>query len=206
MKKFYTVIPLQVKGQLIPQKYTACDNQKLAFEKETAFPIIAAIAGYVERGEAFRLIAIVTDVESCWYNLSLLESELKELAQDRGFVCPKIETVQIAEDDSVSAHVALFQKLIDLADDDDDLFACMTFGTKPTSQALLMALQYAHRIKRNTIINCVVYGQIQRRGREVVGANLYDMTALIQMDDIVRLLAEQGVQDPKKVIDAILTL
>ena len=37
-------------------------------------------------------------------------------------------------------------------------------------------------------------------------AKLYDITALITLDDIVRRLAEQRVSDPKAVLDRILNL
>lgn len=32
------------------------------------------------------------------------------------------------------------------------------------------------------------------------------MTALVQLDEIVRMLADRGVEDPKAVIDSVLAL
>lgn len=40
MKKFFTMIPLQVKGKLNKYHYTAVGNEKLEMERETAFPIL----------------------------------------------------------------------------------------------------------------------------------------------------------------------
>ena len=148
----------------------------------------------------------MTDNDDCRYNLSLLENEIKDVCTATGALCTKgVETVVIKADERVSAHVETFQRLIDFADDNDELFICMTYGTKPTSTALMMAAQYAYRIKRNAIISCVVYGQIDR-GAEKAVSRIYDMTALIQLDEIVRMLAERHIANPKEMIDRILSL
>jgi len=99
----------------------------------------------------------------------------------------------------------LVKELLDYVDDDDELFVCMTYGTKPLSTALMMATQYAYRIKSNTSISCVVYGLLDRNVTPNVH-KVYDMTALIQLDEIVRILAERGVTNPKEVIHSILEL
>ena len=50
--------------------------------------------------------------------------------------------------------------------------------------------------------------QIQRpeRDRSTWTGRVYDMTALVQLDEIVRMLADRGVEDPKAVIDSVLAL
>ena len=69
----------------------------------------------------------------------------------------------------------------------------------------MMAVQYAYRVKKQTTISCIVYGQIQRpeRDRSTWTGRVYDMTALVQLDEIVRMLADRGVEDPKAVIDSV---
>ena len=205
MKKFFTVIPLQGPGKLIPHQYRAVGNTLLQMDAMTCFPILTALNGYVQPGEEFRLIAVMTDTEDGYRNRDTLRQELDQLCARKGLVCPQIETVPVAVDDRFSTHVATFQKLIDLVGDDDELFACMTFGTKPLSTAVQMAVQYAYRVKNNASISCIVYGQIDRTGGES-RASVYDMTALIQMDEIVRVLADRGVANPKETIDRILSL
>ena len=63
MKKFITVIPLQVQGQLRQYHYQAVGNRKLQMDRTTSFPILTAVNGYVEQGETFRLLAIVAESE-----------------------------------------------------------------------------------------------------------------------------------------------
>ena len=72
-----------------------------------------------------------------------------------------------------------------------------------------MAVQYGYRIKHNTSIGCIVYGEIARRNPDSntwSTAKVYDVTALTQMDEIVRVLADRKVADPKSVIEHILNL
>ena len=86
--------------------------------------------------------------------------------------------------------------------------SCITFGTKPLSMAVRMAVQYAYRVKRNTSISCIVYGQIDRPSRDpsTWRAYVYDETALVRLDEIVRVLADRGVADPGAVISSVLAL
>ena len=206
MKKFFTVVPLQGEGQLKSYQYDAVGNTRLQMNEATCFPILTAVNGHVEPGENFRVIAVMTNNEDCRRNAALFQTRLDQLCQTRGFCCPKgVELIPVEADERVAAHVATFQKLIDFVEDDDELFACMTYGTKPLSTAVMMAVQYAYRVKKNTSISCIVYGLVDR-SVQPPRASVYDMTALIQLDEIVRVLADRGVKNPKETIDRILAL
>lgn len=209
MKKFFTNIPLQVKDGLISYHYEAVGNEKLNIEGKTSYPILTAISGYVEKGEEFRLIAVCPDSQDGRRNRDILETETNALCEHKGFHFRGVETVSSQTSERVADHAALFQKLIEFAEDDDELFACMTYGTKLQSHILTMAVQYAYRVKQNASISCIVYGYIDRTTGKpgdlsTYDAYVYDETALIHMDEIVRMLAERKVSDPKAIIDNIL--
>lgn len=211
MKKFFFNIPIQQPGQLTSGVYDAVDNRRLAMEEPTRFPILTAVNGFVEAGEAFRVIAIAGESASEKHNLALFRTELGELCKRRGIQCPNgVETVSAAPDQRVVSHVSTFEALISLVEDDDELFACVTYGTKPQSMALLTAIRYAYRLKKNTSISCIVYGNVDRERRDGVmvetGRQVYDETAMAQLDEITRMLAERGVQEPEIAIKRILSL
>lgn len=207
MKKFFTVVPLQPNGNLGTINYQAVGNSKLQLDSPTSFPILTAINGYVQPGEDFRLIA-VTSKGNNPQNLETLKHQLEELCKQKGFTCSRgVETVLIGDDQRVSTHAETFLKLLDYVEDNDELFSCMTFGTKPQSQAMMLAVQYAYRVKKNTSLSCIVYGEVDRKGPPPwTEGFVYDMTALIQLDEIVHLLASRGVSDPKAVLDGLLSL
>ena len=101
-----------------------------------------------------------------------------------------------------AAILRLSQRLIEKVEDNDKLYACMTYGVKPLSQILIMAIQYAYRLLDNASICCLVYGQPGWGG---AAPSVNDMTALIQMDEITRLLAEHKVKNPRTVIEKIIS-
>ena len=209
MKKFFTNIPLQKEGQLCRCHYQAQGSSHLAMEEKTSFPIIPAINGYASPDEEFRVIAVVQDNPDAKRNYGLLQEELRELCLRRGFSYPKngVEAVNGPDDQKVTSNVATFQSLLDYTDDEDELFACVSFGTKPMSMALLTAMRYAYRLKRNTTVSCVVYGEVDRRNSkdpEQWICRIYDETALVQLDEITRVLANRGVRDPQAVIEKML--
>lgn len=207
MKKFFATVPLQKEEQLRRFVYAAQGNSRLSMDETTRFPIIPAINGYVAPGEAFRVIAVVQDNGDAKRNYGYLQEELHALCERNGLSYPErgVERVAGPADQCVSSNVDLFQALIDLIEDDDELFACVTYGTKPMSMALLTAVRYAYRLKRNTTVSCVVYGEVDRSGEDWK-AKIYDETALVQLDEITRMLAERGVARPKESIEAILSL
>lgn len=205
MKKFITVVPLQVKGQLATYRYRAVGNTRLDVEEKISFPILTAVNGYLKPGEDARLIALTAPTQDGENNFATLKAQLAGLCARRGLNAPEVRRVPLQMGDAVAVQVDAFQKLIDEVEDDDELFACMTYGSKPLSQTVVMALQYAYRVKRNASIVCVVYGGVDRSsGKE--SSSVYDETALVQLDEIVRMLAERGVSDPAAAIRRILSL
>ena len=49
-----------------------------------------------------------------------------------------------------------------------------------------------------------MYGEINR-GTTPPSAKIYDVTALIQMDEIVRMLAEKKIENPEKFLKLIIS-
>lgn len=207
MKKFFTRIPLQVKGKLGKYLYQSKGNSRLQLNKEISFPILTAINGYCEENEEIEVYAIINNTEAELYNYEILCNELGEIIKEKNLICKLgIQKIEADSEQDVMAQTNLFQRLIDVVDDNDELFACMTFGTKPQTTVMQMAIQYAYRIKKNTSISCLLYGEIVRPENESWHGNVYDMTALVQLDEIVRILAEQKVKNPKEVISTILSV
>lgn len=205
MKKFFTVVALQPNG-VTPCVYQAMGNSRLQMDCAVGFPILTAINGYVEKGETIRIIALIEQGnDKAKLNFKALETQVDVLQEKIGFLCTGVEPVGIAGLQDVRTHVDSFQKLLDYIDDDDELFGCITYGTKPQSMALKLALQYGYRVNRNVRIACLVYGKVDHRVNPIV-AEVYDETALIQLDEIVHMLADRKVSNPKERIISILSM
>lgn len=201
MKKFFTVVPLQL--TLKSYYYRPVGNERLDMKGETAFPILTVINGYLEPGEKSQLIVVLTDIESAHRNYARFLDELQQLCERKGLVQPEIKEIIVPLDDSVNAQIDLFQKLIEYTEEGDELFACITYGDKPISMMVRMAVQYAYRVMRNTTIDCIVYGQ---RDWNADTAAVYDETGLVRLDEIVRLMADQKIVNPKGILRDIFAL
>ncbi len=211
MKKFITIIPRQVGGALEKVVYDAVDNQRLAYPKPTSFPIVPVLHGYAKPGETVEVIMLrEQDLEASIVNYQALQMELETLQEELQITIVQ-KPLEISFDDSFQSQLIAFQMLIDEIDDNDTLFCCMTFGGKPIPVMLTMALRYARLARRNTAIRCVVYGQTRFRRTEdgkaeIESARIYDETPLLQVDDILRILAQSGVKDIRSSITSILNM
>ena len=201
MKKFITFIPRQPEESLTAQTYQAVDNERLAFG-QTRFPVIPMIHGYSEPNETVRVIAVQEDYDNSRRNLEYLRLELESLRQDFG-IQAELTVVVIPYDDGFETQLDTFQKLINLLEDHDMLFACITFGGKPIPIVETMALRYAKTALKDTVIRCVAYGQLDHSSGT---AKIYDVTPLLQMDEILRILAKSGTKDVRTSIAKILAL
>ena len=232
MKKFFMIVPQQpvekdVEGKIIRDDlrystYEAIGNSQLNYG-ETRFPLLAVLNGYAERDEKIRIIAAIPDTPQCLVHLEQLKEEVAGLQQEKGFICNEVESFSFTYSGDVNAQIELFQKLLNYMEDDDILYACLTYGNKPMPIAELMALQYGYRVMNNVSIGCRVYGEVDHSASPInktvvdratgkpkeikqYPMRIFDITALIQLDEIVRLLADQKIKNPKNVLDRILEL
>lgn len=200
MKKFITTVPFQPENKLKKQVYKAMENEKLQYNKEVSFPLLPLIHGYVTQGEEVEILVIKHEQENTDRNFQVMQEQIAELEKECGCKC-KTKVITVPYNDLIDTQLATFGKLIDEIDDEDDLYACMTYGTKPIPLVEMMVLNYAYRAKKDTTIGCITYGQVDFNTGE---ARIYDMTPLFYMDDIVTKIAEMKVKNPAEVIKKIL--
>ena len=79
----------------------------------------------------------------------------------------------------------------------------MTYGNKPMPIAEMMAIQYAYRVLRNVTIECLVYGELDH-SKPDHPMSLFDITSLIRLDEIVRVMADQKISEPQKFLHTLL--
>lgn len=206
MKKFFMITPMQPilngKDLLTPTYYQAAGNTKLIYDKATRFPLIHLLNGYAGRGEEIRIIAITPETEFTPIHLQQLKEEVKQLQNERGFICNGVESVPVKRAGDVDTQIDIFHKLMGYMESGDTLYGCLTYGDKPMPIAELMAIQYGYRVFDDVLIDCLVYGEKDHSKKDA--GRIFDITALIQLDEIVRMLADNKVADPKRIIDSII--
>ena len=201
MKKFLLVTPQLPEHMLAVYKYEPADNGLLEYGP-THFPAIPLINAHIDSGDEIRILTVTYDIPECHRNLQVLENEIATVCSKNG-TSYSLESIDVPFDDSIQAILNVYQELIARVDDGDELYADITYGSKPMPIVLTMALQYAYRTKSNASIECVVYGQVSHH-KTPKEARIYDVTALVQLDEIVRLMADGRISDPKSIIDLII--
>ncbi|GHV37281.1 hypothetical protein FACS1894187_13610 [Synergistales bacterium] len=204
-KTFISVIPFQPAGKLNSTVYKPCGNSKLAYG-ETRFPIIPVMSGYAESGDKARVIAIITAGENFKHNYeTYFVPEIDAIVKAKGLEFNGIEVITTADSEDIDTQLRLFGDIIDKIGDNEEIYACITYGTKPTPIIETMALNYAYRLKKDISIGCIVYGRYLHGDANYNGM-IYDTTALFFMDSIVNKLAEMKAPHPETAIKAMLGL
>ena len=208
MKKFIMITPLQpvtpTRDFLQCSRYEAVGNERLRFDKSTRFPLMAVINAYAEPNEEIRVLTVTPDTDSARIHEQQLRDELASLQEEKGFICRGVEAIPITYAGDVDTQLELFRKLLPYFEEGDTLYACLTYGNKPMPIAELMAIEYAYRVVEDVAIGCLVYGELDHSAGEPAPMRIFDITSLIRLDEIVRMLAEHRVSDPINIINRIL--
>ena len=197
-KTFITVIAEQAKGMLKKSAYQAPESKELYYGKEVSFPIINAINAYAKSDDEIKVIAIVnTESENAKYNFeTIFKSELKNIKEEKGLDNLDIDNIKVVKavsDQTMNSNLDLFENILGVIDDDEILYTCITFGTKPMPMMLFMALNYAYKVKLNVEIGAIIYGSFYSGTREAL---IYDLTALFYTNSLFLELADAGESDP----------
>lgn len=194
MKKFIFTVPLQ--ERLDKVKYES-DNPKYQYDK-TRFPIIPVINGAVknDNNAKIEIIAIIPTNEDgsdhTWVenNFECFKNEMLGLKESKIIQSYKITEIKTLNDGPLSVQLKLLKELMDNINDNEQLYVCMTYGTKIAPIVLFNALNYGEKIKENVSVESVVYGW--RNFQNTDDNKLCDETALYFANSMIYCLAELG--------------
>lgn len=206
MKKFITYVPMQVGDNLLQGRYIANGNRRLRMDEDVTFPVECILNGYAEDGETVELIALLEAGNAdCRGNLTRMVQAIEARTKPR-HIDLLVKTVAISPEETARNHLDTFKNLISLFTDGDELFACVTFGTKPTPIIQMMALNFAYKNLKNVTIGSIAYGKVNRAQNRPVSFYIYDITALFFMNNIVDTLSAINAEDAYRKIEKILRL
>ena len=201
MKKYISTITLQVNGA---QKHEYQDESGLVTPRvRTAFPILQQLSDTATAGEAVSFLTIVVGGPEQNPNYAAFLEELDTLAANKGITYTQTVICKPDKED-VDTIIGLFTDIIAQVDHDDQLYACVTYGTKPVATVTTMALHYAYRIKKNVRVEAVKYGQKNWNATCEPACTLYDTTTLFYIDCLIDRVAAMKVSDPEQALRALI--
>jgi len=206
MKKFITTIPRR--PTLKAGYFKSQNSKKLEKVVFTRFPINHLIECYVEDGEEIEIIAIASSQKyndeeihmDCRVHLEELEEELSDICHRR-YIKYTVKVLLTPFGETLDNHLDMFGDIISAVADNDTLFADITFGPKPTPVVQMIALNYCMKNKKNVMIECISYGELDRK---IEDRRLFDVTSLFYLDKVSDALAYSKVSDPEAFIRTLI--
>ena len=176
LKTYITTVPLQ--GKLDPMLY---QRERAEAPTATCFPIVQVIRDTLEPGDTVRLLAIRQENADTARNYQRLLEELAQL----GIAQEQVEPVPLPEDQRPETLIGLCRDLVDALPQVTRVYACITYGSKSIPVVMLTALTCAEATHTELEVGGVYYGEVRRENGKVVGARLYEMSALYQLAGLV---------------------
>lgn len=176
LKTYITTVPLQ--GKLDPMLY---QRERAEAPTATCFPIVQVIRDTLEPGDTVRLLAIRQENADTARNYQRLLEELAQL----GIAEAQVELMPLPEDQRPETLIGLCRDLVDALPQVTRVYACITYGSKSIPEVTLTALTCAEATHTELEVGGVYYGEVKRENGKVVGARLYEMSALYQLAGLV---------------------
>ena len=176
LKTYITTVPLQ--GKLDPMLY---QRERAEAPTATCFPIMQVMRDTLEPGDTVRLLAIRQENVDTARNYQRLLEELAQL----GIAKEQVELVPLPEDQRPETLIGLCRDLVDALPQVTRVYACITYGSKSIPVVTLTALSCAEATHTELEVGGVYYGEVKRENGKVVGARLYEMSALYQLAGLV---------------------
>lgn len=176
LKTYITTVPLQ--GKLDPMLY---QRERAEAPTATCFPIVQVMRDTLEPGDTVRLLAIWQENADTARNYQRLLEELAQL----GIAKEQVEPVPLPEDQRPETLIGLCRDLVDALPQVTRVYACITYGSKSIPVVTLTALSCAEATHTELEVGGVYYGEVKRENGKVVGARLYEMSALYQLAGLV---------------------
>ena len=176
LKTYITTVPLQ--GKLDPMLY---QRERAEAPTATCFPIVQVMRDTIEPGDTVRLLAIRQENADTARNYQRLLEELAQL----GIAEAQVELVPLPEDQRPETLIGLCRDLVDALPQVTRVYACITYGSKSIPVVTLTALSCAEATHTELEVGGVYYGEVKRENGKVVGARLYEMSALYQLAGLV---------------------
>ena len=176
LKTYITTVPLQ--GKLDPMLY---QRERAEAPTATCYPIVQVMRDTLEPGDTVRLLAIRQENADTARNYQRLLEELAQL----GIAKEQVEPVPLPEDQRPETLIGLCRDLVDALPQVTRVYACITYGSKSIPVVTLTALTCAEATHTELEVGGVYYGEVRRENGKVVGARLYEMSALYQLAGLV---------------------
>lgn len=208
MKKFIFTVPRQKSENLYKAVYKSANSKKLENNISARFPLIPVIDSYCEKNDIIEIIALIASEKDniceahdiCENNLRLFCDDMNEICAPKG-IKYTIKKIIVPFNETLETHLATYYNLIKEIEDNDTIFADITYGSKPIPIVEMMALGFCTKNKTNVMVECLCYGEMDHNTNE---KSLFDVTSLFYLNEISDMLSKTKISNPEKFIESVI--
>lgn len=179
-----------------PTYYTS-DDFELS-ENRYDFPMTYFIDDKVKANDEIVIITAIqqdsgNNVNNATVNYKKYKAEVEKILQERN-VNFKFEEIMLTENFDSLTFNKFFKQVAVLINDNDQLFVDVTFGMKPYSISLFVAVAYAEKAARNVDVDTIIYAQkysgfsraktAEEKAKDPSKSRIYDITGLFYLNAI----------------------
>lgn len=165
-----------------PTKYIS-DDFELS-PNNYQFPLSYLIDENVEEGDKVVIITAVTQTETPMQNYEAYKKEVLNIVKDKKIDIEFVEIKQTIEFDSLTFN-QFFKEIANLIQDNDQLYVDFSFGMKPYTISMFVAVAYAEKAARNVDVDTIIYAQKYSGNKEEgIISKVYDITGLFYLNAI----------------------
>ena len=200
MKVVVITEPMNQPSWIKPVIYPVDGNKAIEYEKPIRCPVNGVLAKTMKKGEEVKIIYIMTVGKNsfCEENKKVFIDELEAINSEIGAVL-SYDTVEI---DFLATNKTYYKLITDLADkipDNAELYADITYGSKPAILSLFCALRFVEEF-RNAVVQYFVYGRAERNKKtnKLEDLMIFDITSLYYLFNLMGSLRASDAESASK--------
>ena len=210
MKKIIFVdIPMKKMSKSFNSQCYKVENAKCCLP--VVFPINAVLTKILHKEDSVKVVLLATITEKAHTNenIELFKEELEKINESIG---AKIDYEIIKTDfvESKKNHENRLRSMLSKIEEGAELYVDMTFGQKTIPMILMCVLHFAEKFF-NADVKRIVYGKVEFVKHEdgvehLENAELYDLTSLYYLNNLMGSMEASNSKEALKVLDAFFAL
>ena len=185
-------------------RYVFDGNKSAEYDGEVMFPINAVLAKTLKADDEVKVVLLEKRglIKKCDYS----DEFKKELDGINGGIGATLKyvTIDVPSEETRTVHERTMRSMIDFLEQDADVYADITFGSKPLPIISFLTLGFAEKFFACNV-KYVVYGKINRDiNNNPINHTLFDVTPLYYLNAVTDAIDCTSGEQAKKILDTIL--
>ena len=202
MKVVIITVPMRPPHEVNSVLFPVDGNKAIEYDKAVFCPVNSVLAKTMKKGEEIKIIYIMTvgGNSQCELNKKTFMEELEGINSEIGAVL-SYDTMEIEFLPVKKTYNKLITDLAEKIPDNAEIFADITFGSKPDILSLFCALRFVEEF-REALVQFIVYGKVEfnNETRKIENPMLFDITSLYYL---FKLMGTMGAADATEAAETL---